>query len=606
MAIELQSKFSVNLGAVVNGALDAVKIVRNSERARKEAEFQRAVADGLSYEEQLALRQKQLEQAQAEGSPDTEFISKIEESIAQTKKLQRFNNYRTKYAATLGELSGGKINEVEYLDTLKGMLNGVEDPELRLEIQNDIAAAEGKVKLYNDTILENQVKKAKYDGTQKSLRDAINKVKAARSEAALNDNEDEVTALDETLSALQSQHSTVRIQDSLTDFQVRSSTRGTNPIEKLDFINQEIRSADNNMAIKIGDRTYESAEQFWTLERDGYLSGSSQIFGDFFRELETETKNVVAANSAKFGYPTQLVLDNTIKTFNDLKSRPEVAPFASKLDITQAAVMSESVDKLAKKINEVGTNNLTFKEADAQLIAAGAKYGIDTSSYRLDLDERLRNLARGGIIDTAEAVDMAPDVNVALPTVDGTKPKTIPTTTPGATPITPAPAAVNVGGNRTIKAGDTLSKIAAEAGTTVGELTRLNPELASNPDLIRVGQSIKLPETTTPTPEVTPTATPNIQATTPQSATTTSTPKTNIPPVTPAPKVETPQAPKPAPLQQTAPSQKYTGSSIVDFLSTKGQDTSFSARKKLAEEQGISNYTGTAEQNTTLLKKLNI
>lgn len=566
MAIELQKRFSINLGAVVNSSLQAVTVVRRQEQAKKEAEFQRAIADGLSYEEQVALREKQLEQAKQETSQDTDYITKLEESIASTKKLARFNNYRTKYAQTLGELSGGKINEEEYRNTLKNMLVGVTDPELRLEIENDLATAEAKVKTYNDTILSNQVKKAKYDGTQKALKDAISKVKAARSEAALNDNEDEVTAYDETLSALQSQYSTVKIQDSLTDFQVTSSTRGTNPMEKLNYINDQVRRADSNTAIKIGDRTYESAEQFWTLERDGYLSGTSQIFGNFFSELEAETKNVIAANTAKFGYPTQVVLDSTIQTFNELKSRPEVAPFASKLDITQAVVMSEAVDKLARKINDVGTNNLTFKEADAQLQTAGAKYGIDTSAYRLDLDERLRNLARGGIIDEGEATSMAPDVSVPLPRVDDgtpTVPSAAPSTTaPSATPITPVAPTQNAGGMRTVKAGDTLSRIALESGTTVSELVALNPELKANPNLIRIGQNLKLPGAPTPTePTPAPVVQPKPEPTKvepPKTTTPTPTKETKPTTPTPAPKPTSQPAPvvppKPAP---TTPVNEY-------------------------------------------------
>lgn len=44
--------------------------------------------------------------------------------------------------------------------------------------------------------------------------------------------------------------------------------------------------------------------------------------------------------------------------------------------------------------------------------------------------------------------------------------------------------------------------------------------------------------------------------------------------------------------------------SIVDYLKGQGRDSSYSARKKLAEENGITNYSGTAEQNTSLLKTL--
>lgn len=47
-----------------------------------------------------------------------------------------------------------------------------------------------------------------------------------------------------------------------------------------------------------------------------------------------------------------------------------------------------------------------------------------------------------------------------------------------------------------------------------------------------------------------------------------------------------------------------TNPSIVDYLDSTKQDSSFAARTKLAADNGISNYTGTAEQNTSLLDTL--
>lgn len=41
--------------------------------------------------------------------------------------------------------------------------------------------------------------------------------------------------------------------------------------------------------------------------------------------------------------------------------------------------------------------------------------------------------------------------------------------------------------------------------------------------------------------------------------------------------------------------------SIVDYLKGQGQDSSYAARKQLAEKNGIQNYRGTAQQNTQLL-----
>jgi flagellum-specific peptidoglycan hydrolase FlgJ len=48
----------------------------------------------------------------------------------------------------------------------------------------------------------------------------------------------------------------------------------------------------------------------------------------------------------------------------------------------------------------------------------------------------------------------------------------------------------------------------------------------------------------------------------------------------------------------------YTGLSLVDYLKSIHVDSSFSNRQKLAVSKGIYGYTGTAEQNSKLLKLL--
>lgn len=50
--------------------------------------------------------------------------------------------------------------------------------------------------------------------------------------------------------------------------------------------------------------------------------------------------------------------------------------------------------------------------------------------------------------------------------------------------------------------------------------------------------------------------------------------------------------------------QLFATNSIVDILKSQGKDSSYSARKNLAQQMGISNYSGTAEQNTAMAKML--
>ena len=48
----------------------------------------------------------------------------------------------------------------------------------------------------------------------------------------------------------------------------------------------------------------------------------------------------------------------------------------------------------------------------------------------------------------------------------------------------------------------------------------------------------------------------------------------------------------------------YKGGSIVEYLKSVGKSSTFANRRKLAKAHGITNYTGTAKQNTKLLKKM--
>lgn len=560
MAINIQKKFSIDLGTVVENSITAVKAVRKSEQARKEGEFQRAIANGLSYEEQLSLRKKQLDEEKKSSLSDPDYILTLEKSISDTNKLYRFNKYRTKYADTFGELSAGKINEQSYLNTLKGQLGGIDDPELRLEVQQDIAAAEKGLKTYNDTILANKVKLAKYDGTVKTLASMVAAVTIARTTALLSDNQDEVTAHDETLAALSSQLTSVRIQDSFTDFQTKSATKGTNSLEKLEFMNSQIRDADPNTPVRIDEgngnvKTYASAQQFWSLSRDNYLSST------FFKELESDVKNNVEVNS-KLGM-TQAVLDNTMKTYDDLRSKPEMAPFLNQLELQRVGVMDKAVDSFAKKAMDSAEVSLEFEFADAQLKAAGQKYGVDTSAYRSQLFRTVRGLEQGQLIPSGSTERLATKLEVDIPEIKAelgvvpAKPTTpVAPTTPTRAPITP-----------TVPEAPVEEKVPATP-TQVIETPQFTPAsgVGAKSDDGKFTFTKEGWKQTELAPVEIPTATP-------------------------------------VPVTPTTPST-YTGTSVVDYLKSQKQDASFESRTKLATEKGIADYQGTAKQNEELLKLL--
>lgn len=64
---------------------------------------------------------------------------------------------------------------------------------------------------------------------------------------------------------------------------------------------------------------------------------------------------------------------------------------------------------------------------------------------------------------------------------------------------------------------------------------------------------------------------------------------------------KTPDAPAPTPPAPAPTAPNYRGDSIVDYLNSIGVDSSFNNRKRLAAQNGVLNYSGTAEQNVKLL-----
>lgn len=67
------------------------------------------------------------------------------------------------------------------------------------------------------------------------------------------------------------------------------------------------------------------------------------------------------------------------------------------------------------------------------------------------------------------------------------------------------------------------------------------------------------------------------------------------------PKAETPKVEPAKPIEQP---KVYSGSSIVDYLKSIGQDSSFKSRQALAKKYGIVAYVGLANQNSALLRKM--
>lgn len=180
--------------------------------------------------------------------------------------------------------------------------------------------------------------------------------------------------------------------------------------------------------------------------------------------------------------------------------------------VEQLAQMSpeQQLDYVAKYFEPYKGRLNTIEDAYmAVLYPAAIGKGSEHTLFSQGTIEYQQNsgldLNRDGRVTVGEATKLVRDrlgdynpANPAPPT-QPPPPTAPPSTTPAAPPANPAvPTAP--GTVYTVKPGDTLSAIAANNGTTVDELIRLNPGLAANPDLIYPDQQIKLPGATNGAP----------------------------------------------------------------------------------------------------------
>lgn len=526
MAIELKQTFTINLGAIVSNAVEAVKAVRSSENARKESEYQKAVADGMTYSAQLDFRQKQLEEAKASGFVDEDYTAQLESAIANTKKLARYDTIRIKYKDSLDDYVNGKESIKQHINILQDLLDSEQDPTLQSEIRTQLSDARKEQSTIELNAIKNRALVAQKDNSQKLIDGSIDEIKSRRSLASINGNDDEVAMWDETLIALKSSKSKLSIENGLNEITFQTNKYNLKANDKLGLLNNYLNGADAGTAITYDGVTYPSLKAYWENKRGEYLQNG--YFDDVKKELDSETVRIAATSA--YGQVPVPRIDAVSTFYNDLKTRPEFAPFADKIEQQRVDTVNSLVTNLADSI---------YNEADATGNKAKAQTAIQTVENKFGIKVAREPFAgeKATIASTATA-----DAN-AIGKPGG-----------GAIP------AAGGGNTHVVAAGENLSVIARNNNMTLQSLLDLNPTYKSNPNAVKSGATINLAPTVTQpapgTPPVTPTLAPPVSTppgTPPAGTPAQPKPTTPTPSVPAKPTVPTPAAaPVPAPAAQPA------------------------------------------------------
>ena len=572
MAVERTAEFAVDLGAIVQARLDSFSNTRKSIQAKQEADFQRRISDeNLSYESQLDFRNKQLTEENAKDYPDAAHVSELQSDVSNLKKQIRYQNLRNRFNESYTQYKEGKTSIESIISSLQSDLAGETDPTMKAELQGNLDTLRVQKTMDDQNILANREALAKSDKSISLYDSLITDESNKRNDALLSGNQELISFYDTKIYNLKAARESIAMENSINDLDLSVLQQGSSAMSKFGMLDSKVNSADKNTPIFVNGVKWNSAYEYWNAQKNSYLAGSgSGLFADYFSELSNENKISLKVLSSKSpnGEISSSDLSNVTTQLNTLSSRPDLQPYLARLDGVKNDIMTTATTLNANAIISDYGKNEDYTTAMSKLTSLEQLTGVNLSTTKSDLIQKQAKLVQEGaniIAQGGTATKVSPE-NIA-----GMTPKGLSDVESGITP----PPAPSVAGYYRI--GNDVYNAQGKY-ISMDEAKQLNivPLLANIPQKSITSTPTSTP-TTTPKLVVTPTPTPT--------STLTPTPVSATPAVTPAP-------------------TGYTGSSIVDYLVSVKQPSDYTSRSTLAKQKGITNYTGTAAQNTQLLKIL--
>ena len=450
----------------------------------------------------------------------------------------------------------------DHLEFLQTTLEDTWDRDTRDEIQDQIIKVTEAKRDQDRKIIDSQIAFYQKDNTTKSLNAGMDLVRKQLLKPEIQRDNTLRTAYEQQLTTLQKERLEIDVEDK-SNWMVMEmiSTERTNPsLWKLAVFSGFRDKAGTDAPVNIGGIRYNSEREYWQTTLNNYIQSN------FANEYAKENKNEASLMWNKLGLLPDTYLKNLVTKNNLLRTNPELQPF-------QTVISSAIQDAI--------TNALDLKSRDIT-----AKYYLDkldiatTSSYE-QAKQELENLK---ILFGAD-YSLSPEIQKVETKLLAKKVQQVEAIT----------ADITKWMNEFYKeqgrfpTSDEISNYIKTQAKTV--ITEIEPEelKAKRPEEMVEEELITKPALEEKKTELEK----EVEET-----------EKKIEEAKKA-KEEEPKVEEELPVEEKPPVPSvYTGPSIVDYLKSIGQSSDFASRAKLATQYGITDYRGTAEQNTRLLNLL--
>lgn len=389
MAVERKIDFILDLEDVIKARLKNFDSSRKRIQLSKEMEFQsRVISEALSYEDQMSYRKNQIEEEKIKTYPDADFLSELKGELGTLKKLNRFEKLRKEYLDSYTELKQGKISSDSFIDLLGRRLSEETDSEMRAEISENISNAKIEKHKADVNALKNKITLAEKDDSISVIEKVLSEVNVKRNEALSVGDEEMVSFLDIKIQTLNSQKVKLNTEQKFHDFDFKVMKDGATAMEKLDLLRGAIADADTTSVINIDGQNWASEQEFWTHQREAYISGSgSGEFKDFLLEFSKEVKDKTLRTSAMsdFGYVPLSMIAAIDQDYKNLAQKSEFASYLNNIENYRIGSLVDAIDKTAKAIMADAEYSGDYDKGFAGLKSLQEKFGINTAAYVSDL-----------------------------------------------------------------------------------------------------------------------------------------------------------------------------------------------------------------------------